>query len=136
MMQMLDDNIVMTQSMTFSPYKKPFEERIAKWETQLNLMSEILDEWISVQRSWMYLEPIFSSPDIMQQLPLEAKRFATVDRTWRKVFLFHPICAATRCLWLGAAYWVQGTWQLLWSSVVSGRDTTQPSARRWVSSVR
>lgn len=32
----------------------------------------------------MYLEPIFSSEDIMQQLPLEGKRFATVDRMWRK----------------------------------------------------
>lgn len=76
---------VMTQSMTFSPYKKPFEERITKWDIQLNLVSEILDEWITLQRQWMYLEPIFSSDDIMQQLPLEGKRFASVDRTWRKV---------------------------------------------------
>eukprot|EP00798_Chlamydomonas_sp_ICE-L_P022533 gene22533-29660_t len=76
--QMLDDHIVMTQSMTFSPFKKPFEERILKWEQQLNLVSEILEQWIAVQRQWMYLEPIFSSQDIMQQLPLEGKRFATV----------------------------------------------------------
>jgi len=40
---------------------------------------------ITVQRSWMYLEPIFGSDDIMQQLPLEGKRFAAVDRSWRKV---------------------------------------------------
>ncbi len=32
----------------------------------------------------MYLEPIFSSEDIMRQLPTEGKRFAGVDRTWRK----------------------------------------------------
>ncbi len=82
--QQLDDHIVMTQSMMFSPYKKPFEERIAKWEAQLSLVSEILDQWITLQRSWLYLEPIFSSEDIMQQLPLEGKRFATVDRMWRK----------------------------------------------------
>jgi dynein heavy chain, axonemal len=83
--QLLDDNIVMTQAMSFSPYKKPYEERIAKWEAQLSLVSEILDGWLAVQRNWMYLEPIFSSADIMEQLPLEGKRFATVDRTWRKV---------------------------------------------------
>lgn len=44
----------------------------------------MIDQWISLQRTWMYLEPIFSSDDIMQQLPLEGKRFATVDRSWRK----------------------------------------------------
>ena len=47
-------------------------------------MSEILDEWLALQRQWMYLEPIFSSEDIMQQLPMEGKRFASVDRMWRK----------------------------------------------------
>lgn len=35
--QLLDDHIVMTQSMTFSPYKKPFEERISKWESTLRM---------------------------------------------------------------------------------------------------
>eukprot|EP00899_Mesostigma_viride_P012150 jgi/Mesvir1/20936/Mv08007-RA.1 len=82
--QMLDDHMVMTQSMNFSPYKKPFEERITQWESQLKLASEILEEWTLLQRQWMYLEPIFSSEDILHQLPLEGKRFATVDRTWRK----------------------------------------------------
>jgi len=33
--QLLDDHIVMTQSMSFSPYKKPFEDRISNWENKL-----------------------------------------------------------------------------------------------------
>ena len=82
--QQLDDHIVMAQSMSFSPYKKPFEERITNWEQQLSLVSEVLDEWVVLQRQWMYLEPIFNSEDIQHQLPLESKRFSSVDRTWRK----------------------------------------------------
>ncbi|KAK2489054.1 hypothetical protein MC885_021328 [Smutsia gigantea] len=35
--QLLDDHIVMTQSMSFSPYKKPFEQRLISWESKLKL---------------------------------------------------------------------------------------------------
>eukprot|EP00002_Diphylleia_rotans_P006932 TRINITY_DN1638_c0_g1_i1.p1 TRINITY_DN1638_c0_g1~~TRINITY_DN1638_c0_g1_i1.p1 ORF type:complete len:4126 (-),score=976.49 TRINITY_DN1638_c0_g1_i1:597-12974(-) len=83
--QMLDDHIAMTQSMSFSAFKKPFEERIAKWEEKLQLVAEILEEWTTCQRQWLYLEPIFHSEDINRQMPTEGKRFAQVDKTWRKI---------------------------------------------------
>ncbi|KAG9260637.1 dynein heavy chain 1, axonemal [Astyanax mexicanus] len=83
--QLLDDHIVMTQSMSFSPYKKPFEERISAWESKLRMTQDVLEEWLTCQRSWLYLEPIFSSDDINRQLPLEGKRYQTVEGTWRKV---------------------------------------------------
>ena len=37
------------------------------------------------QRSWLYLEPIFSSDDINRQLPVESKRYQTMDRIWRRL---------------------------------------------------
>uniref|UniRef100_A0A674D5A9 Dynein axonemal heavy chain 1 n=1 Tax=Salmo trutta TaxID=8032 RepID=A0A674D5A9_SALTR len=83
--QLLDDHIVMTQSMSFSPYKKPFEERISSWESKLRMTQDVLEEWLTCQRSWLYLEPIFSSDDINRQLPVEGKRYQTMERTWRKV---------------------------------------------------
>uniref|UniRef100_K7FUS9 Dynein axonemal heavy chain 1 n=1 Tax=Pelodiscus sinensis TaxID=13735 RepID=K7FUS9_PELSI len=83
--QLLDDHIVMTQSMSFSPYKKPFEDRMNTWENKLKMTQDVLEEWLTCQRSWLYLEPIFSSEDINRQLPVESKRYQTMDRMWRKI---------------------------------------------------
>jgi dynein heavy chain len=79
----LDEQITMTQAMMFSAFKGPFEERIEEWNVKLATVSDVLEEWIKVQRSWMYLQPIFESDDIMKQLPQESKRFIAVDKNWR-----------------------------------------------------
>jgi dynein heavy chain len=81
---MLDEHIVTTQAMQFSPFKKPFEEEIEVWSAKLMLVSDTLEEWVKCQGQWMYLQPIFDSPDIMKQLPQETKRFKSVDSTWRQ----------------------------------------------------
>jgi dynein heavy chain len=82
---MLDEHIVTTQAMQFSPFKKPFEEEIEDWNRKLMLVSDTLEEWIKCQGQWMYLQPIFDSPDIVKQLPQESKRFKSVDSTWRHI---------------------------------------------------
>jgi dynein heavy chain len=64
----LDEHIVNTQSMQFSPFKKPFEERILNWNNKLKIMSDVLEEWAKCQGEWMYLQPIFDSADIAKQL--------------------------------------------------------------------
>ncbi|XP_029005758.1 dynein axonemal heavy chain 1 [Betta splendens] len=83
--QLLDDHIVMTQSMSFSPFKKAFEAQIDTWETKLRMTQDVLEEWLTCQRSWLYLEPIFSSEDINQQLQVEGERYQQMEQTWRRI---------------------------------------------------
>lgn len=68
----------------FSAFKGPFEERIDEWNRKLCMVSDVLEVWITVQRNWLYLQPIFESPDINRQLPTEGKKFAIVDKAWRQ----------------------------------------------------
>ena len=49
------------------------------------LLLSTQEEWLNCQRNWLYLESIFSAPDIQHQLPNEAKMFIQVDKSWKDI---------------------------------------------------
>ncbi|XP_015509159.2 dynein axonemal heavy chain 3 isoform X1 [Neodiprion lecontei] len=85
---LLDDHILKAQTMRGSPYVKAFEHAMQAWEEKLMSMQDIIDQWLYYQATWMYLEPIFSSEDIMRQMPTEAKNFRVVDKIWRQIMTY------------------------------------------------
>lgn len=48
-------------------------------------LCSVQEEWLDCQRSWLYLESIFSAPDIQRQLPAEAKMFLQVDKSYKDI---------------------------------------------------
>jgi dynein heavy chain len=80
----LDDQIVQTQTMMGSPYMRGrLKNETKNWDKKLNDISELMEAIMSTQRTWMYLEPIFSSGDIAKTMPQEGLMFNFVDETWR-----------------------------------------------------
>jgi dynein heavy chain len=82
---LLEDQIVKLITMKGSPHSKIFEAEINEWESFLKYTSSLFATWTKLQGMWMYLEPVFTSPDISKQLPKDHTEFKTVDTSWRSI---------------------------------------------------
>lgn len=82
---LLEESTININTILSSRHVGPIKSRVEDWLEQLQLFSKTLDEWIQCQQSWLYLESIFSAPDIQRQLPAEAKMFLTVDKSWKDI---------------------------------------------------
>ena len=80
---LLEDSLVTIATIKGSRFIGPIKTEVERWDKQVNLFSETLDAWLNCQRNWLYLESIFSAPDIQRQLPDEARMFSQVDRSWK-----------------------------------------------------
>ncbi|XP_069675994.1 dynein axonemal heavy chain 7 isoform X3 [Periplaneta americana] len=79
----MDDHYVKTLSMRGSAFVKPYEAEVLSWYEKLTRMMKTVEEWGEVQAQWLYLLPIFSSEDIVNQMPTQGKLFQEVDKVYR-----------------------------------------------------
>jgi dynein heavy chain 1 len=76
----LDEHINSFQSMSNSPFYHVFKDEIEPWKDKLEKIRILFNEWIDVQRRWVYLEGIFfGSADIMNELASDYNKFKSID---------------------------------------------------------
>jgi dynein heavy chain len=69
----LEDDIMGVSAMMGSRYVNEIKAEVEEWERKLGYVSDTIDEWLTFQRQWMYLENIFNAEDIQTQLKAETK---------------------------------------------------------------
>ncbi len=99
---LIDDHLVKTQVILSSPYVGHIESHARSWEDKLLHATALMEAWVSCQRAWLYLEPVFGSPEIMRQMPREGRKFAAVDSVWRRIMQsvedYPKVCVCTGML--------------------------------------
>eukprot|EP00397_Hematodinium_sp_SG-2012_P000045 GEMP01000045.1.p1 GENE.GEMP01000045.1~~GEMP01000045.1.p1 ORF type:complete len:3312 (+),score=740.25 GEMP01000045.1:2269-12204(+) len=81
----LEDSLVIVSTILASRYVAPLRDEVEEWQKSLMVFQETLDEWLQVQRNWIYLEAIFGAVDIRKQLPMESAKFIEMDTEWRQI---------------------------------------------------
>ncbi|XP_043503405.1 dynein axonemal heavy chain 12-like [Polistes fuscatus] len=80
---LLEEHIVKIQTMRGSAFVKQIKNEVEDFYQKLLRIRDTIEEWTKVQVQWMYLLPIFSSKDIVAQLPEENVLFVQVDGIFR-----------------------------------------------------
>ncbi|XP_038654802.1 dynein heavy chain 14, axonemal-like [Scyliorhinus canicula] len=81
----LEDSLITISTIKGSRYVDAIKKEVMEWDRKLNLMAQTIEEWMTCQRNWLYLNPIFQAPDIQRQLPAETKLFTHIDAAWNEL---------------------------------------------------
>eukprot|EP00002_Diphylleia_rotans_P028875 TRINITY_DN5840_c0_g1_i3.p1 TRINITY_DN5840_c0_g1~~TRINITY_DN5840_c0_g1_i3.p1 ORF type:complete len:4482 (-),score=987.95 TRINITY_DN5840_c0_g1_i3:157-13602(-) len=84
-LELLDESSMTLGTMLTSRHILPFKEIVNAWMAKLSNITEIIEQLLTVQSKWSYLESVFTTGDISRQLPQESKRFMNIDKNWEKV---------------------------------------------------
>jgi dynein heavy chain len=81
----IEEHLTTLETVRQSKNASHVKERIEEWIKNLIVMRENLTKWIEAQNNWIYLEPIFASPEIQASLPKAHVEFIDLQATLKRI---------------------------------------------------
>ena len=78
---LLDESLVSINAILGDKYIKPLLVQAENWRQTLINLQAIMDEWVTCQKQWIYLENI--GPEVRRELGNEANKFEAVDKFFK-----------------------------------------------------
>jgi dynein heavy chain len=78
-MERLEDSSMVLSTLSSNRFSSPFRPKLQDWIGKLAAVAEIMEQWLTVQSLWSYMESVFSGGDIARQLPSGTQRFGRAD---------------------------------------------------------
>jgi len=63
----------------------PFKQEVTDKLFLFSDVADTIDRWLKVQMLWTSLEAVFIGGDIVKQMPMEARKFQQIDKSWIKI---------------------------------------------------
>ena len=83
--RVLDESMQISSSIVGSRYVKRLQKEAQEMQDRLTLICDTLEQWRECQRNWLYLENIFSSPDIRRQRAEDHADYDKINKAWTKL---------------------------------------------------
>jgi len=81
-LERLDEDNMAVSTIAAMKHNDPFRKEIEHHQATLTDVGDTLNMWIKVQGLWSSLEAVFTGGDIAKNMPLQAKKFVGIDKTW------------------------------------------------------
>jgi dynein heavy chain len=81
----LEEHIMQLNQMAAMRYVTPFRAEVNGKIDEMAHVQDTLDKWLKVQSLWTNLVSVFTTGDIVTQMPTVAKKFRGIDKQWLKI---------------------------------------------------
>ena len=83
---LVNDNLAAFHAMRSSSHFKAVSHLVQDWENKLGAAKQLFDKFVDAQQQYLYLRGVLTSPSVSSVLPVEYRRFKSVEEEFTQLY--------------------------------------------------